>query len=216
MKFSLIHLFLLRGNDSSGGIVQLIIFAVFIVAMVIKNLAIAKKQQNQQQNGPAPRSTAQKAKVSNSSEKARIHQERVEQFLESIFQQKRAPQQKPQISIEQNAQPKAVPPVMSTENKFSSPPADLKFSKIPAASASETALGSSILELPSIDITLPDLIETKEESAEPEEMPAENKQKRIIGNKSTGFLPGFSDSDDLRIAILYSEILGKPISMRES
>jgi hypothetical protein len=216
MKFSFIHFFLLSGNDSSGGIVQLIIFAVFIVAMVIKNLAIAKKQQNQQQKGPNTRPTVHKTKVSHSFEKARIHQERVEQFLESIFQTKKVPDQHPSRPSSQKNQ-SIVASVPSGSETTNVP----DISQSPNNLNSDEVLGVSIMDLPSIDTAistnLEQIPELKEETIQEDQqhLIIHDKPQQSIDKKSLNILSSLSDSDDLKRAILYSEILGKPVSMKE-
>lgn len=212
-----LHNVLSSGKDSpTEDIISIVIFVVFGIVVFLKNIITAKMQQKRTAASTSSQKTSAKA------EKTRSRNERFEQFLESILQPKNVPQQKPQISVEKNAnQPvvvpkKAAPPAAVKENIFSLPPADFKIYKIPSEPVSETALGSSILNLPSIDIALPELLEKKEYSNESEEIPAGKKQKSHLVGRTDGLLPAFSDSDDLRLAILYSEILGKPISMRET
>jgi hypothetical protein len=42
--------FVLGQNDNVGGIIELLLFVFFVVAVIIKNLFTVKQQQNQKQN----------------------------------------------------------------------------------------------------------------------------------------------------------------------
>lgn len=213
-----------RGNDKSGDIVELLIFVVFVVAMLLKNIFISKKQKEQEQKKPVSRTSSQRTAVS--VEKARIQRERVEHFLESILQPKNISNQRPTIPFAQKPQTAASIPVPAkvtpSPKSFTNKPfAETEFENVQAKSPPiiETSLGASIMDLPTI--------ETKLEAAELKEEPVKEITENIIYHdkpykekvsekKAFGLLPVFSDSDDLKRAILYSEILGKPLSIRES
>ena len=228
-----IQLVLAGSNRNSESLVDILIVAFFIVAWIIRNVFLGQKQQNQQKNRPASNRPIQRTSVS--SQKAQTQKDRVEQFLESILQTKKHSQQHHPA---RSSIPKPQPVVVSNQSKvnISSVPAD-KVSLNKAVSSvknaqaisqsqnnlnSEEALGVSIMELPSIDTAintkLEHIPELKEEHIQEDQVHLiyHKKPQQASGKSSLPFLAVFSDSDDLKRAILYTEILGKPVSIRES
>ncbi|MBN1974508.1 MAG: hypothetical protein JW787_12790 [Sedimentisphaerales bacterium] len=216
-----------RGNDKSGDIVELLIFVVFIVAMLLKNIFISKKQKEKEQEQKKPISRTSSQRTAASFEKATIQRERVEHFLESILQPKNFSNQHPSKPVAQKPQTasssipvpaKVTPSPKSFTNKTF---AKTEFENVQAKSSPiiETSLGASIMDLPTIETKL-EAAELKEEPVKevPENIIYHNRpyKDKVSGKKAFGLLPVFSDSDDLKRAILYSEILGKPLSIRES
>ena len=221
--------FILSAGDGSESLIDILIVVFFIVAWVIRNLFLGQKQQSQQQKRPVPHRPAQRTSVS--SQKAQAQKDRVEQFLESILQPKKMQQQHPAGAITQKPHinagipipQKAIPipdqgsankPAVNINQRIMSQPKDYM--------NADEALGVSIMDLPTIDTAITSKLEQipvlKEEHLQ------EDQQHLIYHNnrrmpsviKSSGIAAFLSDSDDLKRAILYAEILGKPVSMRES
>ncbi len=222
---------ILAGSDhNSETLVDIIIVVFFIVAWVIRTLFLGQKQQSQQQKRPVSHRPVQRTQVT--SQKTQAQKDRVEQFLESILQNKKIPNQHPASSVVQksssvpvsgiqNASVVSVPKqVFTGKPVMSVSPPSITQSHIHTSTADE-ALGVSIMELPTIDTKLDDaklenIPELKEPTIQENQEHLIYHPEKTSNKKMSGLLPTFSDSDDLKRAILYTEILGKPISMRDS
>ena len=191
---------------------------------------MAQKQQTRQQKRPVSNRPSQRTPVSN--QRAQAQKDRVEQFLESLLQPKRMQQPHPSMPVPQKTQqvmvspgPKTVVPLPAQvlTNKPSVPANPQIMAQPKDYMNAEEELGISIMELPGIDTKLEKLEklpEVKEENIQENQHELiyhkEPSTSKAAQKKTSGILPAFSDTDDLKRAILYSEILGKPISMRQS
>lgn len=231
MNNHLIQFVLAGSSNNTESIIEIIIFFVFVLGVLLKNIFMAQKQQNQQKKRPVSNRPAQRTPVS--SQRAKTQKDRVEQFLEGILQPKKIPQPHqphPSKPVPQKTQQVIVPtgpktdvplPSQVSVSKPSVPAIPQVMTQTKSYMNAEKELGVSIMELPGIDTKL-DKLEKMPEMKE--EHVNENQHQLIYHkestktsqSKTTGILPAFSDTDDLKRAILYSEILGKPISMRQS
>lgn len=206
-------------NSNSEGIVQLLIFVFIIIAGVIRSLFAAKQQQNQNQSQkkPVPHSSIQR-KPPASAEQIRMQRERVEQFLEGILQPKKRPSQqlsRPVPAKPQAAGPVPVPvmtPAVAKVYKTESSDTELYQEMSAPVRKAET---DTILDTNSIKIE-----NQIEQIQQLQEEHIQEDQRHLIfhktSEKSSTYLPSFSGSDDLRKAILYTEILGKPVALRDT
>ena len=223
----------LGGGGGAENIVDILIVVIFIAAWAIRTFFLSQKQGRPQQKRPVSNRPTQRTPVSG--QRAQAQKDRVEQFLESILQPKRMPQPQrkhPASPVAQESQhvmvspdPKTVVPlpgpVLTNEAKPAMTANPPKMAQLEKRLNSEEELGISIMEIPGIDTKLEKLEKLPEVK---EEYIQENQHKLIYHKepskasqkKSPGILPTFSDTDDLKRAILYAEILGKPLSMRQS
>jgi uncharacterized membrane protein YciS (DUF1049 family) len=218
---------ILAGSDhNSETLIDIIIVVFFIVAWVIRTLFLGQKQQSQQQKRPVSNRPSQRTPVT--SQKVQAQKDRVEQFLESILQNKKIQQPHPARPIVQKPQMAGIPvppepqKVLSVPNKVytNRPPAIVNTPDLTQPQShlsSDEALGVSIMDLPTIDTSINSKLE---QIPELKEGHIQEDQKHLIHKnlqqKSSVLLLDFSDSENLKRAILYAEILGKPVSMRES
>ncbi len=208
------------GKDNpTEDIVSILVFVVFGIAVFLKNIIAAKRQQKQQQNRPVPNTSVQRASVK--VDKAKIQKERVEQFLDSILQPKKAPQPKPSVPEALKIQMPKSPyqktaevPLQVPVIKKSQPQYESKISQSSQSPSFDISKNMGALDLSSIDYKQMNLtgIQVELENEGAEHLIYRDKSKK----KAQGFSPFFANPKDLRNAIIYSEILGKPISMRES
>ena len=217
-----IQFVLAASRPGSEGLFNILIVAFFIVLWVIRNIIMVQKQQKQQQKRPVSNRPSQRAQIN--TEKAKMQKDRVEQFLESILQPKKMQQhpfrpdaQKITSVAVSGSQKSTVVPV-STQVLTKKPVINVNTPVMTQShihtSAADEALGVSIMELPTIDAKLENIPELNEP-------PIQENQEHLIYHKASqksppGLLPSFSDPDALKRAILYAEILGRPISLRES
>lgn len=218
--------FVLSGsNHNSESLVDILIVVFFVVAWIIRNLFLGQKQQSQQQKRQVSHKPAQGSPVS--SPKNQVQKDRVEQFLESILQNKKIQQQHPSRPVVQKSPSIAVSGIQNA-SVVPYPKQVLKSKPVIAGntpstteshlhtSAADEALGVSIMELPTIDSKLENIPELKEPAIQENQKHLIYHPEKTSYKKMSGLLPTFFDSDDLKRAVLYSEILGKPVSMRES
>ncbi len=205
-----------QNNGGSETIIDILIIVIFIVGGIIKSLFSAKQQnQKQNQKKPAPHSSILR-KPPASAEQIRMQRERVEQFLEGILQPKNRPLQppKPVPAKPQAAQPVPVPAVTKVYKNESSDSELYKEMSAPVRKAeTDTILDKNAIK---IDNQLEQIQQLRDEHIQEDQRNLILHDKTSDGKKSDSALPSFSDSDDLRKAILYTEILGKPLSMREA
>ncbi len=215
-----IQFVLSQRNGDSEGIVQLLIFVFIIIAGVIKSLFAAKQEQNRQnQKKPSPHSSVQR-KPPASAEQIRMQRERVEQFLEGILQPKKRPLQ--QSSRPVNAKPQAAGVVPDPakaisvskvyENQSIAPDPYREISVPVRQAEPDTILDTNAIKID----TQPEEVSNHREEQEHLIFQDKPKKTKVSEHKSPNLMFAFSDSDDLRKAIIYTEILGRPISMRES
>ncbi|MBN2589665.1 MAG: hypothetical protein JXA96_07375 [Sedimentisphaerales bacterium] len=220
-----LQLVLGQRNSDSEGIVQLLIFGFIIVMGVIRSLFAAKQEQNRKQNQkkPAHYSSLQR-KPRASAEKMRMQRERVEQFLEGILQPKRMPPQqssrpvpaKPQTTAAIPAPAKAIPVSNIYTNESSDSELYQEMSASVRKAETDTILDTNAIK---IDNQLEQIQQLQEENIQEDQRHLifhDKMSAKIPGKKLSGYIPSFSDSDDLRKAILYTEILGRPVSLRQS
>ena len=213
-------------NGGAEAIIQLLIFGAFIAAAVIKSIFAAKQEQTRKQNQKKPvhRPITQKAPAT--AEKIRMQRERYEQFLENILQPKKPPHQsQPPKPTVPRPQPTGIAPVPVSQRK--TPPvytnqeitseAYREMSQSVRQAETDTILDKNAIKL---NTQLEQIAQLKEEHIQEDQqhliyhnIPGKQKTR---ASKSPELIFAFSDSDDLKKAILYTEILGKPLSLRES
>ena len=237
MNDSLIQYVLAAGSHNSESLVDVLIVVVFIVIWVIRVFVLGQNKQGGQQQKRTVSHQRPAQRTPLSSQKAQAQKDRVEKFLESILQPKKMAQQHPARPVMQKPQMTSIPaqavPQKISSEKISPVPDKVYVGK-PAAIvnttikqpskeilSSEEALGISITDLPTIDTTinsnLEHIPELKEEHIQEDQRHLiYHKEMQSYKGKSTSFLPALSDYDELKRAILYTEILGKPVSTRES
>lgn len=229
MNDYLINFVLAQKNSVAEGIVQLLFVILIIVSILIKNLFAAKQEnqkQNQKENKLGPHSSFP-SKTSASAEKARIQRERkerLEHILEGILSPKRPPQRssvpvpaKPRVAVS-NSVPVNVSSgtKVFTDNSTMSEPYR-EMSESVRKAESDTIMDTNAIR---IDTRLQDIPQLQEEHIQEDQSHLifrdKPKTTKYSEHKSSDMLYAFSDSDDLRKAILYTEILGRPVSLRQS
>jgi len=231
MNDSLIKFVLGQENNGSEGIIQLFIFIFIIIAGIIKSLFAAKQEQGQKQNQKRPVNRPVSQKSPATSEKIRMQRERYEQLIESILQPKKSQQaQKPAPQRPQTAGPAPIPrqttpaPVTvitpQANKAFTHQSLDTgpyqEMSESVRKAEIDTILDKNAIK---IDNQLEQIRQLHEEHIQEDQRHLILHDKisgKTSGKKSSSVLPAFSGPDDLRKAILYTEILGKPISLRET
>ncbi len=209
-----IQLVLGQRNGDSDGIVELLIFIVIVIAGVIRSLFAAKQEQNKQnQKKPTSHSSAQR-KPPASSEQIRMQRERVEQFLEGILQPKKRPPQQPSRPVPTKPQAAAaIPvPVKTYANQSTVPDPYREMSAAVRQAETDTILDTNAIKIDTQLEEIPNIQEGQQHLI----FQDKSKKTKVPERKSPDLMFAFSDSDDLRKAIIYTEILGKPISLRES
>ena len=226
MNDYLINFVLAQKNSGAEGIVQLLFVILIIVSILIKNVFAAKQEnqkQNQKQTKPGPQSSFP-SKTSVSAEKARIQRERkerLEHILEGILQPTKPPQRpsarpvpaaKPRVATSSSV-PVNVPSgtrVFTDDSTMSEPYREMSASVRQAET--DTILDKNAIK---IDTRLQDIPQLQEEHIQ-EDQPHLISHKMSDQSSGRNLIPSFSSSDDLRKAILYTEILGRPVSLRQS
>jgi len=210
-------------NTDSESIVQLLIFVFIIIAGVIKSLFAAKQEQNKQNQKKSTSYSSIQRKQPASAEQIRMQRERVEQFLEGILQPKKRPTQQPSRTVSVKPQTTAAIPIpapaktVQVSNIYTNESSDSELYKEMSApvrkAETDTILDKNAIK---IDNQIEQIQQLQEEHIQEDQRHLIFHDKIASGKKSSGYIPSFSDSDDLRKAILYTEILGRPISLRES
>ena len=200
MNYPLIQ-YILAGGRNSEGLVDILIIVFFALIWIMRTFFLSQKEQNQQRK----KSQTNKPPARNS-----LNKDRIEKFLENILQPKGpSAAQKNRQSIQQR-------PFNKKQIRY--PQYNLKKSPF-SGSGKNNFKSPQIQELPAIDPKLQELPELSEESTKTIdnlEMKNLTKHKDTApSNYLSEMLFDKVDPDELKKAILYSEILGKPLSMRE-
>jgi hypothetical protein len=157
-----------------------------------------------------------------------MQRERVEQFLEGILQPKGTPQQRPSRPAPTKSQVAGVDSVPMTVPSRNQVPVNVSrgtepYRTIPPQvkrSGTENIFDNSGIELNAIDTKIQEMPHLKEEHIQQDQQQlihhTKKQRAKVYEPELTDTLFAFSDSDDLKKAILYTEVLGKPISLRET
>jgi len=171
---------------------------------------MTQKEQKQQQNTPLTRKPTNKSS---------LNKDRIEKFLENILQPKgpapihknRHMSQKPYIK-DAASYPSGL---KKTSDKSQKVPPQYKAKK-PSFLKAQRLKSPQIHDLPSIDPKLHELPDFTDKTINNLEKMHLIKQKDTTSsNYLSELLFDRTDPDELKKAILYSEILGKPISIRD-
>ena len=186
---------ILAGGRNSEGLVDILIIVFFAVIWIIRSLFMSQKEQTQQKK-PLTR----KPPARNS-----INKDRVEKFLENILQPKGPSKGQ---KNRQSAQKSYIKESASSKNQF-----DRKQTILPQYKRKKTTFAEkSILDTPQLQ-ELPEFADNSINNLETVHL---IKQKDTTSsNYLSENLFDKADPDELKKAILYSEILGKPLSIRE-
>ncbi len=210
MNFYLIQFILAGRNRNSEGLVDVLIIVFFVIIWVIRSLFMAQKEQTQQKKKTLTRKPIIKSP---------LNKDRFEKFLENILQPKGpSPIQKKRQSVQKPyMKDSSSIPVASRKpiDKKQIRHPQYKFKK-PSIFGAQRLKSPQIQDLPSIDPNLQELPEFTDKTINNLEKIHLTKQKNSTSlNYLSEKLFDKADPDELKKAILYSEILGKPLSIRD-
>ena len=212
MNFYLTQFILAGRNRNSEGLVDILIIVFFVVIWVIRNIFMAQKEQTQQKKKPLTHKP---------SSKHSLNKDRIEKFLENILKSKQtATGQKHQQGIQHKSHTISTVPKPVTSNQYTN---NAKRQRSPKFVNKRSSFARSqrpemqqMQELPIIDPNLQELPEFTDKTVNNLEKTHLTKQiNSTPSNYLSEMLFDRTNPDELKKAILYSEILGKPLSIRD-